>query len=142
MGVFIVYYKTMITKEDFKNWSIIKQKLHYSNKNMIYAKAWEIWYVNIWVNIWFESMWKWKMYKRPVLVVKKLWSMFLCISMTTKWKNNRFYYKLNNKYFNKSSYLILSQVKSNDYKRFVEKLWKLEHKDFYKIKKELKKFWF
>lgn len=132
----------MINREDFEKWNIIKQELHYSKKNEVYAKAWDIWYINSWINIWFESMWKGKRYKRPVLVIKKLWWMFLCISMTTKWKENIFYYKLDYKYFNKESYLVLSQVKSNDSKRFVEKIWELSHKNFYEIKKELKKFWF
>jgi hypothetical protein len=73
------------------------------------------------------------------LVIKKIWNMFFCISMTTKWKdNNKFYYKINDSYFNKSSYLVLSQIRSFDKKRFIEKIWKLSNKDFYEIKKELK----
>lgn len=144
-SVYFLFFKVvnfMINKKDFEKWNNMKQELHYSDKKVVYAKAWEIWYINMWINIWFESIWKWDRYKRPVLVVKKLWKMFLCISMTTKWKDNIFYYKLDDKYFNKSLYIVLSQVKSNDSKRFVEKIWELSHKDFYKIKKNLKNFWF
>jgi len=48
--------------------------------------------------------------------------MFFVISMTTQGKNNSFYYKIDNKYFNKDSYLTLSQIKSIDKKRFIEKI--------------------
>ena len=63
--------------------------------------------------------------------------------MTIQWKdNNIFYIKISNDYFNKGSYIIKSQLKSLDRKRFVERIWRLSNKDFYKIKKELKDFVF
>ena len=69
--------------------------------------------------------------------------MFLCISMTTKWKDDdKFYYRINDKYFNKKSYLTLSQWKCIDKKRFIKKTWEVSHNDLYDIKKELKSFWF
>jgi len=63
----------------------------------------------MWQNIWFESNWKWDNFKRPVLILKRIWTMFLIVSMTTKWiwKENKFYYKLWNKYFNKNSFITL-----------------------------------
>ena len=58
--------------------------------------------------------------------------------MTTKCKdNNYFYIKISDSYFNKKSYIIKSQLKSIDKKRFIEKMWILTKKDFYNIKKEL-----
>jgi len=42
--------------------------------------------------------------------------------MTTKWKDNKFYYKLPYNIFNKDSYCILSQIKSIDKNRFIEKM--------------------
>ncbi|MDQ7008773.1 MAG: type II toxin-antitoxin system PemK/MazF family toxin [Candidatus Gracilibacteria bacterium] len=69
--------------------------------------------------------------------------MFFCFSMTTKGKdNNLFYIKLSNDYFNKNSYIIKSQLKSLDKKRFIKKIGILGNKDFYEIKKELKNFIF
>lgn len=63
--------------------------------------------------------------------------------MATKWKdNNKIYYKLDKSYFNKDSYLILSQVKVVDKKRFFEHIETIKEEDFEKIKKELQNILF
>jgi len=74
----------MITKKKYNSWNMLKQDINFWEKKNIFIKSWDIWYINMWINIGFESIWKWKAYKRPVLVIKKLWNMFLCISMTKK----------------------------------------------------------
>ncbi len=130
-------------KKDFDKWNTLKKKLDMRKKLTFTPWVWEIWYINIGINVWSESLWKWHLFKRPVLVIRKLWNMFFCVSMTTKWKhNNIFYSKIDKSYFNKDSYIIKSQMKSLDKKRFIKKIWKLSHKDFYALKKELKKFLF
>ena len=69
--------------------------------------------------------------------------MFLGFFMTTQSKeDNIFYIRISDDYFNKKSYIIKSQLKSLDKKRFIKKIWKLSNKDFYDIKKELKNFIF
>ena len=128
---------------DFDEWNELKKDIHFWEAKNILIESGDIWYINIRLNIGSESIWKWKDYKRPVLVIKKLWNMFLCISMTTKWKeDNKFYYKINDKYFNKNSYLVLSQVKSIDKKRFIKRIWSISKIDLTIIKKELKLFLF
>jgi len=127
----------------YDNWNKLKKSINFWNDRKVYPKVWEIWYINMWINIWSESLWKWNDFKRPVLIIKKIWSMFFWFSMTTKWKeNNIFYLKIPDNYFTKESYIIKSQFKSLDRKRFIEKIGKLWNKDFYKIKKELQKFIF
>ena len=65
--------------------------------------------------------------------------MFFWASITTQWKdNNIFYLRISDKYFDKKSYIIKSQLKSVDRKRFIEKILELSNKDFYNIKKNLK----
>ena len=133
----------MIEKEKYKFWNILKQKLNSCNKENFYVNAKEIWYIHNGINIWYESNGKWLDFKRPVLVIKKVWNLFFIFSMTTKWKkNNKFYYKLDKSYFWKNSYVVLSQVKIIDKRRFAEQIWKLSWIDFWKIKKELKKILF
>lgn len=79
-----------------------------------------------------------KIIGRPVLVLKKVWSLFFIVSMTTKWKDNsKFYYKLDNSYFNKESYIILSQVKMIDKKRFMDYIGRISWEDFDNIKKKV-----
>ena len=64
--------------------------------------------------------------------------MFLIVTMTTKWKDNKFYYKIDNKYFYKQSYITLSQFKTIDKKRFIEKIWKIDENEFLEIKNRIK----
>jgi hypothetical protein len=116
----------------------LKKEIELNQKN-IFPKHKEIWYISMWKNIWFESNWKWKDFKRPILVLKRIWTIFLVVSMTTKWKDNKFYHKLDEKYFKKESFVTLSQFKTIDKKRFIEKIWKLDDVDFLKIKNEIKK---
>ena len=124
--------------ELFDNWNLLKKEVNKTEK-YFYPKHREIWYISIWKNIWFESNWKWDDFKRPVLILKRIWTIFLIVSMTTKWKDNIFYYSLNNKYFNKPSFITLSQFKTVDKKRFIEKIWKIEENDFLEIKNRIKK---
>ena len=125
-------------EKKFDNWNKLKKEINWEENNL-FPKVWEVWYINIWVNIWNESLWKWNDFKRAFLVIKKIWNMFFWASMTTQWKdNNYFYIRLSDSYFNKKSYIIKSQLKSIDKKRFIEKMCILTNKDFYNIKKELK----
>ncbi len=125
-------------RELFDKWNNKKKQID-ERKKKVYPKKRDIWYISMWKNIWFESFWKWDDFKRPVLVLKRLWSMFLVVSMTTKWKDNKFYYKLENDYFNKDSYITLSQFKTVDSKRFIEKLGKINEEDLLIIKNKIKK---
>ena len=124
-------------EKNFDKWNELKKEIDIGENNL-YPKVWEIWYINIWINIWNESLWKWKDFKRAFLIIKKIWNMFFWASMTTQWKDgNYFYIRISDRYFNKKSYIIKSQLKSIDKKRFIEKMWILTNKDFYNIKKEL-----
>ncbi len=125
-------------RELFDKWNKLKKEINCKSKNF-YPKSREVWYISVWKNIWFESSWKWKDFKRPILVIKRIGSMFLIVTMTTKWKENKFYYKLGNNYFNKDSYITLSQFKTVDTKRFMDKIWKINKDDFIVIKNKIKK---
>jgi len=126
-------------EKDFDKWNELKKEIHIK-KQKFYVKQREIWSVNMWKNIWFEEDWKWDNFERPVLVLKKIWIMYFCLSMTTKWKNNDFYYKL--KDVRKISFMILSQPKLFDIKRFHYKIETLNKLQFEIIQKKLKKLWF
>ena len=123
--------------EKFDKWNEEKKKIECNNR-IVYPKHREVWYISIWKNIWFESNWKWSEFKRPVLVLKRIWTMFLVVSMTTKWKDNKYYYKLNDKYFNLDSFVTLSQFKTTDKRRFIKQIWKIDEGDFKQIKKKIK----
>ena len=126
-------------EKEFDKWNEKKKEIN-SKKQKFYVKQREIWSVRMWKNVWFEEDWKWEDFERPVLVLKKIWIMYLCIAMTTKWKNNDFYYKLWDT--KESSYVILSQVKLFDLKRFHYKIRTLAKSEFLEIQKRLKTLWF
>ncbi len=133
--------------EKFDNWNKEKQKLDKLNYDNFYVNTRDIYYIKMWINIGFEENWK-KDFLRPVLVLKKVWNLFFTVALTSKWKdNNYFYHKFetavfneDNKKYKNSSYCILSQVRVIDKKRFTEKMWYLKNKEFLNLKKKLKEF--
>jgi len=125
-------------EKDFDKWNKLKKEVN-NKKQKFYVKQREIWSVKMWKNVWFEEDWKWEDFERPVLVLKKIWIMYLCISMTTQWKDNDFYYKLLDTQEN--SYIILSQAKLFDLKRFHYKVRTVSKDEFLNIQKRLKTLW-
>lgn len=121
----------------FDYWNNIKKKIDLNKSDNFYIKQRDIWSVRMWKNIWFEEDWKWEDYERPVIVMKKIWIMYLCLAMTTKWKSSDFYFKVN-----ENSFVILSQLKSFDMKRFHYKKWVVSEDIFKELQKKLKTFWF
>jgi len=131
--------------EKFKKWCLEKIKINnfLTNKN---PKEREIWDLIIWENIWFEQSW-WKKYTRPVLIIKKIGILLFCIPFSKKEKNNPFYRELKNfsiheKYKTEKSFIILSQWRVFDKKRFIKKIWILDKAEFLEIKKILKNLYF
>lgn len=133
------------TKKLYNEWNLDKQIIHFEWKDDFYIKPREIRFTKMWLNIWFEENGK-KEFRRPVLVIKKIWNLFFTVAMTSKGKeNNRFYHKVQNWEFNENnqinkdkSYIIISQVKVMDKKRFTEKMWIINQEEFTTIKKKLK----
>lgn len=126
-------------EKDFDKWNELKKNIN-NKKQKFYVKEREVWSVKMWKNVWFEEDWKWKDFERPVLILKKVWIMYLCISMTTQGKNNDFYYKLHD--VDKSSFIILSQPKLLDLKRFHYKIRTIDNNEFKKVQKKIKTLWF
>ena len=54
----------------FDEWNTLKKEIDISEE-ILFPKVWEIWYINIWINIWNESLWKGDRFKRPVFIIKK-----------------------------------------------------------------------
>jgi hypothetical protein len=133
----------MVTKDEYNCWNVLKQEIQFWKSKNKYPKPGEVWNVYNGLNIGYESKWKWVAFERPFLVLKRVWVMFLCVSMITRWKEgSKFYFKLDHKYFKKDSYVTLSQWKCIDNKRFIKKVCSISHNDLYKIKKDLYTLWF
>lgn len=118
--------------------SQIKEGINNHPQREFYVNAWEIRYCHLGVNIWYEEDGKGLDYKRPVLVIKKIGWLFFVVPMTTHGKDSQYYYQLSNAYFNKDSWILLSQVRMVDKKRFIELMWVVNQKDFLDIKQKLR----
>jgi len=125
----------------FEKWSLEKQKIHMLESGNFFINEREIWFTKMGQNIGYEENGK-KNFLRPVLVLKKIGNLFFVSAMTSKGKTNHpFYHKMlsvhlkNPKNIN-SSYVILSQVKVMDKKRFFENIGSLELHEFNEVKEK------
>ncbi len=128
----------------FDQWNANKKNVHNLGATwhnaVFFVCPKEVRYVKLWINIGYEEDGK-SEYKRAVLVIKRMWNLFLVIPMTTKEKNNIYHYKLES-FVGRSSWLILSQIKTIDKKRYIQKIWEISNQEFKKIKKNLSQYYF
>lgn len=73
-----------------------------------------------------------------MLVLKKIGRLFAVLPMTSGGKDSEFYYRLPDRYFGKTSRIILSQVRVLDKARFIHKFSMLSEGDFNDVKEKLK----
>ncbi len=128
--------------EVFDEWNKEKKLLITKEQESFYVNEREIWYIKLGVNIWNESNGK-KDFRRPVLVIKKVWSMFFVVPLTTKGKESKFYHTIDAATYISAHHIPevsrvqLSQVRVVDKKRFIHLLWEVSIDDFQVIKKKL-----
>jgi len=125
-------------EEEYNKWSKLKQKIN-KKKNIVYFREGQIWYINMWINIWYEEDWKKDNYSRPVLILKKFSKdTFLWISTTSISKKWKFYYNIwNIKWIN--NFLILSQIRLYSSKRLLSHIWWISIEESKNIKKKISK---
>ena len=124
-------------KQEFEKWNQEKILLN-KNNNLRTYREWELWYISMWKNIWFEQDWKWEKFLRPVLIFKKFnKNIFYWIPLTTKEKNNIFHFWfINTKW--KQSFAILSQMRLFDSKRLLRNIWSIKFRDLKILKQKIK----
>ncbi|MCX6760279.1 MAG: type II toxin-antitoxin system PemK/MazF family toxin [Candidatus Nealsonbacteria bacterium] len=120
--------------KNFDKWNELKKELHFSQKPQnFYFREREIWWCSLGVNIGFEQDGKNDNFERPVLIIRKFNAEVLWIlPLTSKGKNNKYYYKFN--YKNNPQNVILSQIKLISSKRLLRKIWMFPNNDFRKVK--------
>lgn len=135
-------HRTHTAIELFDEWSHEKQIIHKTEEIKASISPREVWYIKMGINIGNEENGKWE-FLRPVLVIRRIGNMYFCIPLTTKWKNENFFYiPLETQFEERKSWLIVSQWKVYDKKRFVDFMWKLEVDEFHHIKKTLRSIYF
>lgn len=127
-------------QKDFEGWNKEKQCLESIDTQNFYVNPWEIRYVKLGINIWCEEDGK-REYRRPVLVVSRVWSLFFVLPLTSKIKDNRYHHRLLSPYFETPSTAMLSQAKVIDKKRFLDKIWWISHDEMIVLQKKLKELY-
>ncbi len=131
---FAPHHKTMI--KDFDLWSQLKKKIDLRN-GPIFAEC-EIWWCSLGINIGHEENGKNELFNRPILVVRKFnRHIFLGIPLTTKIKNNRFYYRFI--FRGKIQCAMLSQIRVWESRRLTNRIGEISLKELEIIRKEIKK---
>ncbi len=77
-------------------------------------------------------------FRRPVLILKRIWNMYLILPLTTKGKDTKFYYEFPSKIANQKSWWMLSQIRVIDKKRMMDKIDTVNIYQFHEIKKHLR----
>jgi len=124
--------------ENFNKWSNLKKEINKKYK-IPFFRDWQIWYISMWINIWFEQDWKKENFSRPVLIIKKFnKDLFLWISTTTVKKYWKFYDNLWDINW-KINYLILSQVRLYSSKRLLSHIWWISIEKLKNVKEKINK---
>jgi len=122
----------------FDVWNEEKKNIEKSEHNKtIKFKEGEIWWISMWKNIWQESYWKWKEFRRPILVLKKL-SSKSCIAIPLSSRHKTWTWFCDVILEDMKRTALLYQIKMIDTKRFHRRIWVVPNIDFWEIKKRLK----
>ncbi len=128
---------------DYDGWNEEKKVLNaFTKSQKTHPRMRQIWFVKLGLNIGHEIDGKGE-FSRPVLVISKIGSLFWCIPLTTKHKDDFFHFLIRSVEFpGKTSSLLLSQGRILDQKRFLEYRGTVSKSEFKKIQKKLRRMYF
>ncbi len=121
--------------KNFDKWNALKITLH-NNKKEQFFKERDIFWASIGVNIGFEQDGKGEIFSRPVLIVKKYSkNIFFGIPLSTQIKEGSFFFDFELE--GQKSNALLVQARIYDAKRLENKIGKISHDDFERLKMKL-----
>lgn len=125
--------------KNYSDWSVLKTEINNNQPKLKEFKIGEIWWCHVGLNIGSEEDGKNNNYERPILVAKKFNSnMFLGIPCSTKIRDKKHYYIVNNldKIFN----LNFSQIRVLSSRRLIRIMAFLGDKNVERIIKSLRDY--
>ncbi|MEK7562503.1 MAG: type II toxin-antitoxin system PemK/MazF family toxin [Patescibacteria group bacterium] len=122
-------------EKDFDKWNNIKKKLEKINKKFFFKEG-EIWWMSVGVNIANESCGKGEIFRRPVLVFRKLsGNCFIGLPLSSREKIGSWFIDISIN--NQKRYVLLYQIKMFSTNRFESRLATIDDNDFKKVKEKL-----
>jgi UDP-N-acetylbacillosamine transaminase len=123
-------------EKDFDEWNVVKKELSKKEEKFFFKEG-DIWWVSLGKNLGTESYGKGEIFRRPVLVIKKLNSnSCIVLPLTSKFKNGTWFTDIS--FQNETKTVLLYQIKMINTKRFQRRLGVLDDNDFKKVKEKLK----
>lgn len=125
----------MEMEKDFKEWSSLKEKLDKTAKQILFKER-EVWWCSLGINVGHEENGKNKYFTRPVLILRKFnRQIFLAVPLTSKLKDNKFYFKITFK--EKEQSAMLSQIRVLEGKRLRNKMGEITEGQFDAVRKSV-----
>ncbi|MBP9802884.1 MAG: type II toxin-antitoxin system PemK/MazF family toxin, partial [Candidatus Pacebacteria bacterium] len=122
--------------QDYDDWNIIKKELSKKEEKFFFKEG-DIWWVSLGKNLGTESYGKGEIFRRPVLIIKKLNSnSCIVLPLTSKNKSGTWFTEIT--FQNEIKTVLLYQIKMINTKRFQRRLGVLDDNDFKKVKEKLK----
>ena len=122
-------------QKDFDGWNKIKKDLDKREKKFFFKEG-EIWWMSVGLNVAKESCGKGIIFRRPVLVLKKLSSdTFIGLPLSSKEKIGSWFIDIT--VGNKKRYVLLYQIRMFSTNRFESRLATVDDNDFKKVKEKL-----
>ena len=122
-------------KKDFDKWNIEKKRIESIQSNFLF-KSGDIWWCSVGLNIKEESCGKGDMFRRPVLVLRKLSkTTFIGIPLSTQKKEGSWFCDIS--ILSKTQYVLLYQIRMFSTNRFQRRITTLDDSDFKKVKQKL-----
>lgn len=123
-------------QKDFDKWNSIKKELE-NKQQKFFFKEGEIWWMSVGVNVGNESCGKGEIFRRPVLILRKLSSNnFIGVPLSTKNKIGNWF--TNVSVNNENIIVLLYQIRMFSINRFQRRLSSLDDNDFKNVKEKLK----
>lgn len=124
--------------KNFDEWNIKKKLTDAKLSNAPFFKERDIWWMSIGINIGFEEDGKHENFVRPVLIVRKFnRDLFLGLPMSTKLKDNKYYFSVTLK--EREVSVLISQLRVFSSKRIWNKMGELDTKDYENVMNYLRK---
>lgn len=123
-------------EKNFDDWNTKKKELE-KKQEKINFKTGDIWWCSVGLNVANESCGKGEMFRRPVLVLKKLSATsFIGIPLSTQKKEGTWFCDIT--ILKEVQYVLLYQVRMFSVNRLQRRLTALDDKDFSRVKEKLK----